>query len=69
MVAKKIIDPLISSGLKISVDLKSDNSIKAYKAKKKSPTLIFNQIKKHKVSDFWESLKSQENSLIIRSLL
>ena len=57
--------PTISNGLKIRVDLNSNNSIIAYKAKKKSPVLIFNQKKKHRVNDFWESLKNQDNSLII----
>ena len=57
--------PTISNGLKISVDLKSNNSIVAYKAKKKSPVLIFSQKKKHKVNDFWEPIKNQDNSLMI----
>ena len=59
------IAPTISNGLKISVDLMSNNSIVAYKAKKKSPVLIFSQKKKHKVNDFWEPLKNQDNSLMI----
>lgn len=63
--SSNFIDPIISNGLKISVDLKSNNSIVAYKAKKKSPVLIFSQKKKHDVNDFWESLKNQDNSLMI----
>ena len=63
--SKKIIEPIISSGLKISVDLNSKKSIVAYKAKKNCPILIFNQDKKHRINDFWEPLKSIDNSLII----
>ena len=59
------ITPTILNGLKISVDLKTNNSIVAYKAKKKSPVLIFNQTLKHKVNDYWESLKNKDDSLMI----
>ena len=59
------ITPVILNGLKISVDLKSNNSIVAYKAKKESPVLIFSQKRNHKVNDFWEPLKSQNDSLMI----
>ena len=59
------ITPIILNGLKISVDLKSNNSIVAYKAKKESPVLIFNQKRKHEVNEFWEPIKNHNNSLMI----
>jgi len=59
------IGPVVSKGLKISVDLTNSNTIVAYKAKKKSPLLVFNHIKKHKVNDFWIPLTSKNGSLTI----
>jgi len=61
----KVLEPIISSGLKIAVDLNQNNLITAYKAKKNTPVLIFNQKHTHKVSDFWESIKNNNNKLII----
>ncbi len=56
----------ISSGLKISVDLINTNKISAYIAKDNSPVLYFNKIKSHKVADFWDSIETKDNSLIIK---
>ncbi len=60
-----ILIPQISNGLKISVDLSSNNSIIAYRAKKNSPILIFNAIKKHEIDDFWETIYYNDNELMI----
>ena len=59
------INPNISNGLRVSVDLNSNNSIVAYKAKKKTPILIFNKTKHHKISDFWLPIKTNNNSIIV----
>ena len=61
----KVQEPIISSGLKIAVDLNKNNLITAYKAKKNTPVLIFNQKHTHKVNDFWESIKNNNNKLTI----
>jgi len=63
--SNKPIVPKVSNGLKISVDLKSNNSIVAYKAKEKAPVLIFNKTKAHRINDFWEPLINKNNSLMI----
>ena len=60
-----IIQPVISSGLKIGVNLNNKNKTIAYKAKKNAPVLYFHKYKEHKISDFWKSLKSNNNSLTI----
>ena len=57
----------ISSGLKISVDLKNINKISAYIAKDNTPVLHYNKIYSHKVSDFWDSIKTKDNSFIIKT--
>jgi|TARA_B100001964_G_scaffold213646_1_gene250668 dCTP deaminase len=56
----------ISSGLKISVDLKNNNKISAYVAKNNTPVLYYNKIYSHKVADFWDSIKNENDSLIIK---
>ena len=61
----KNLSTYISNGLKITVDLKSNNSIIAYKAKKKSPVLIFNK-KNHSIKDFWIPIKNKDDSLTIK---
>ena len=63
--AGKAIIPDISNGLKISVDLDNKNKISAFVAKKNSPILNFNNINKHKIEQFWDSIQSIKNSLII----
>ena len=60
-----IVNPIISSGLKIAVDLNSANKTIGYKAKKNAPVLFYNKQKKHKISDFWKPLKSTNNSITI----
>ena len=62
--SKNIVQPVISSGLKIAVDLDSINKVTAYKAKKNAPVLYFHK-RKHEVTDFWESIKSNDNALTI----
>jgi len=56
----------ISSGLKISVDLKNINKISAYIARDNAPVLHYNKINSHKVRDFWHSIETKDNSLIIK---
>ena len=64
------IKPDLNNGLKISVDLSSDNLINAYVAKIDTPKLIFKKIKFHKINDFWDPIKSIDNKIInIRALL
>ena len=63
--SKNSFETKISSGLKISVDLKNDNSINAYVSKKKSPTLIFRKVRSHKISNYWNCLYSKKGNLII----
>ena len=59
------IDPNVSNGLRVSVDLDSNNKINAYKARKKTPLLIFNKMHHHKINDFWMPIKTNNNSLIV----
>ena len=56
----------ISYGLKISVDLKNFDSTVAYIAKNNAPVLQFNKINNHKISEFWDSVKTEENLLVIK---
>jgi len=63
--SSSVIQPNISSGLKIGVNLKNKNKIIAYKAKKKSPVLIFSKKNTHRIYDFWEPIKNKNNSLTI----
>ena len=55
-----------SSGLKISVELKNINKISAYIAKDNAPVLHYNKINTHKVTDFWDSIETKDDSLIIQ---
>ena len=57
--------PLIDNGLKVSVDLSSDKNICAYRAKVNSPILNFNKIHFHDKFQFWDPIKSINNSLVI----
>ena len=59
------ISPDIANGLKISVDLKNDNLINGYTAKKNTPTLYFNKIKYHRTKDFWDPIKLKTNRILI----
>ena len=56
----------ISSGLKISVDLKKINKTSAYIAKDNAPVLHFDKINSHKVADFWDAIKTKDDYLIIK---
>jgi dCTP deaminase len=61
---KKII-PKLNEGLQISVDLSNENLINAYLAKNNAPILKFNNIKCHKIHDFWTPIKSSNNRITI----
>ena len=61
----KKIQPHISNGLKVGVDLSFDSPINAYVAKKNSPPLSFKKIKSHKINDFWKPLKAVGGRIII----
>ena len=58
--------PNLNNGLKISVDLFSDNNIKAYVAKKTSPHLFFNKVKFHNPINYWRPIKTKNNRIIIK---
>ena len=60
-----LLKPNISSGLKISVDLSSKDQIIAYKAKKKSPKLIFSKKHIHDPRKYWEFIKKDNGNLTI----
>ena len=60
------IPPNLNKGLKISVDLSSENKINGYIAKKNAPLLIFKNTKNHKEELYWEKLKIFENKLVIK---
>ena len=61
--------PVISSGLKISVDLSKNNNINAFVAKSNAPTLYYSKIKFHKTSDFWNVCTTNNEQLIIEKNL
>tara|TARA_Y100000741_G_scaffold360545_1_gene342951 strand:+ start:146 stop:1231 length:1086 start_codon:yes stop_codon:yes gene_type:complete len=61
----KAIDPIISTGIKIGIDLKSSNNICAYKAKKNAPLLYFNKVRHHEAKNFWEIVKTKNNMLTL----
>jgi len=63
--SNNIINPKVENGLRVSVDLASKNKINAYKAKKKSPVLIFNNTYQHKKNEFWTPIETKKNSIII----
>ena len=62
----KKINPNISNGLKIGVDLSNKNKINAYRAKHNAPILCFQKSKCHNVKDFWEPIKSNNQRIIIK---
>ena len=59
------IKPSIKNGLRISVDLSSENKINAYVAKKNTPILNFKKTKYHKISDYWHPIKSANGQITI----
>ena len=61
----KKIEPNLQKGLKISVDLSTNNLINAYVAKKNSPILTYNKTKFHNIKDFWEPIKIRERKILI----
>ena len=56
---------IIKKGLRVSVDLSSDNKICAYVAKKTTSNINFSKISFYNIKKFWKPLKSTNNSLII----
>jgi len=60
------IKPNIKNGLKISVDLFSNNKICGYVAKNNSPKLNFQNIRSHKISDFWDTIVEKNKKIIIK---
>jgi len=58
--------PDIASGLKISVDLNAINKTSAYVAKINAPVLHYNKINAHKIEDYWDSIETNDNSLLIK---
>jgi len=61
----KKIDPKISSGLKISVDLSPQNTINAYVAKHNAPSMSYQKIKFHSINEYWEPIKTEKGFIII----
>jgi len=60
------IKPLIKNGIRINADISDIEKIIAFKAKKKSPKVIFNKFRFYKIDDFWISIKKNKyNSIII----
>ena len=57
---------IIDNGLKVSVDLSSDNKICAYVAKSVSSFIDFSKIKFYNYSLFWKSLKPVNKTLVIK---
>ena len=62
----KKIQPNLSKGLKISVDLSNHNKINAYMAKNNSPPLNYKKNKIHKISDYWTPVTANNDKLIIK---
>ena len=60
------VQPNLNNGLKISVDLSSQNEVNAFVAKKNTPLLVFRKVKNHKTELYWESLKLLDKKLVIR---
>ena len=60
------VQPNLNNGLKISVDLSSQNEVNAFVAKKNTPLLVFRKVKNHKIELYWESLKLLDKKLVIR---
>jgi dCTP deaminase len=55
----------IDNGLKISVDLSSDNKICAFESKKTNSYINFSKINHYNFSKFWKAIKPINKSLII----
>ena len=61
----KPIKPSIKNGIRIKADIAEMEKIIAFKAKKKSPKIIFNKFRFYKISEFWISVKKNKNNSII----
>jgi dCTP deaminase len=60
-------EPVISDGLKLSVDLQGvDSDIIGYRAKKTSPPIDFSKVDYYEIDEFWEPLRrSASNSIVL----
>ena len=56
---------IIQNGIRVSVDLSSDNQICAYVAKNTSSHIDFSKINFYDIKKFWKPLKPRNNILII----
>ena len=60
------IKPNIDKGLRLGVDLSRKNKINGYFAKNDAPLLCYNKIKYHKINDFWNEIKCEDEKIIIK---
>lgn len=60
------ITPILNNGLKISVDLSSNNQVSAYVAKKNAPCLNFKKVKFHLAKNYWIPVKTKDGRLLIK---
>ncbi len=58
---------IYDNGIKLSVHLSSKMNTVAYVAKKTNIPIDFSKVSYHNVSDFWQPVKSKNNSLIINN--
>jgi dCTP deaminase len=58
-------DNIIDNGLRVSVDLSNDNKICGYVAIKSTSFIDFSKINFYEVNNYWQSLKPNNNTLII----
>ncbi|PPR51148.1 MAG: Deoxycytidine triphosphate deaminase [Alphaproteobacteria bacterium MarineAlpha5_Bin4] len=56
---------IIDNGLKISVDLSTNNNICSYRAKENTPVLNFSKVNYHDKNKYWDELNTKNNCLII----
>ena len=58
------ISPSIENGLKIKANISEGNNIIAYKAKKKSPKIIFNKLRHYHRKNYWIPINKTRNESI-----
>tara|TARA_B100000700_G_scaffold331749_1_gene467946 strand:- start:1386 stop:2444 length:1059 start_codon:yes stop_codon:yes gene_type:complete len=56
---------IFENGLKLTIDLSNNKSVCAYKSKTKAPLLDFSKNKFHNKKNYWEPIKSSNNTLVI----
>ncbi len=60
------VEPAISDGLKLSVDLRGvESNIVGYKAKRETPPIDLSKINYYETRDFWEPLYREEHNSIV----